>query len=999
MRKLGIAVLVVLVLIIVALLVVPHFINVNNYRGQIQAELQKRLGRPVQLGSMHLSLFPPAFTVDNAVIAEDPRFGSQPFATVQKLAIKAKLRPLLHRQIEISSLNLQRPHVELIRNAQGQWNFASLGQPQAAQPSQPQPGQVTPGQPQQPAQQPPQEQAKAAPALQLDNLKISDGQVALTDHQKHQSRAQYDHIDLSLKNFAPDKQFDLSLAAHLPGQGTQTVSLTGKAGPIDQSNTIATPFDGNVKLNQVSIDGIQKFLNTQALADTAGVISGTASVRNEKGRLASQGSVTVEKPVIRGVNVGYPVTVNYRASDDLNTDQINIGEGKISLGQTPLSIAGTVNTRSSPAQANLALKAQDVSLSEVARLASAFGVAFNSDMKVDGRATADLTAQGPVNKPAMNGTMSLRNLAVTGQGIAAPVKVPALDVLLTPQQVRSAPFTATSENTSVNGQFTLTDYTTPAAAVDATLRTNNAQIANLISMAKAYGVSGLDGLNGSGLLTLDVRATGPVKDANAMAFNGTGQIQNASLQPPNLRQPVKVRNANLNFSQNGAQVQNLAASLGQTNASGTVTVRNFAAPNLQFNLTADKVNVTELQQITRAAPQQQQASAQVSSSFGLANLGHLLATSLIPSVYAQTAPKAAPAILEKMTGGGTLSIGTIQYDQLTLNNVRSNVTLNRGVIGMAPLTAQLYDGLENGSLTLDTRTTPMAVQVKSTLQRVQANPLISSVSSVKNTIYGLLAANAQTSFQAVSGNDIARTLNGTVTLNLSNGRITKLDLLNQLAAVGKFAGVRKNAQAVTDFTSLAGHFTITNGVASTNDLRAEIAGGSFAANGLVNLASQQLNMHLTAVLSKGFTQQIGGGVGGLMQTALANNHGELVVPVIITGTFDSPQVSPDLQKVAEMKLQNMLPTAANPGAMSAGIVGSILQGGKAGGATAGGLGGVVDAITGQQQQPAQQQGPATVASPPSPPPQQQQQPADAINQAVQGIFGGNNQKQKQTPPK
>jgi AsmA protein len=91
MRKLGIAVAVIVVLVIVALLVVPHFINVNNYRGQIQAELQKRLGRPVTLGNMHLGLLPPAFTVDNATIAEDPRFGSQPFATVQELAVKAKL--------------------------------------------------------------------------------------------------------------------------------------------------------------------------------------------------------------------------------------------------------------------------------------------------------------------------------------------------------------------------------------------------------------------------------------------------------------------------------------------------------------------------------------------------------------------------------------------------------------------------------------------------------------------------------------------------------------------------------------------------------------------------------------------------------------------------------------------------------------------------------------------------------------------------------------------
>jgi uncharacterized protein involved in outer membrane biogenesis len=54
MRKIAIAVAVILAVVIVALLVVPHFVNVNNYRGQIQAELQKRLGRPVTLGNMRL---------------------------------------------------------------------------------------------------------------------------------------------------------------------------------------------------------------------------------------------------------------------------------------------------------------------------------------------------------------------------------------------------------------------------------------------------------------------------------------------------------------------------------------------------------------------------------------------------------------------------------------------------------------------------------------------------------------------------------------------------------------------------------------------------------------------------------------------------------------------------------------------------------------------------------------------------------------------------------
>ena len=42
---------------------------------------------------------------------------------------------------------------------------------------------------------------------------------------------------------------------------------------------------------------------------------------------------------------------------------------------------------------------------------------------------------------------------------------------------------------------------------------------------------------------------------------------------------------------------NLSASLGSTNASGNISVSNFQAPHLTFALSADKLNVTELEQI------------------------------------------------------------------------------------------------------------------------------------------------------------------------------------------------------------------------------------------------------------------------------------------------------------------------------------------------------------------------------------------------------------------
>ena len=54
----------------------------------------------------------------------------------------------------------------------------------------------------------------------------------------------------------------------------------------------------------------------------------------------------------------------------------------------------------------------------------------------------------------------------------------------------------------------------------------------------------------------------------------------------------------------------------------------------------------------------------------------------------------------------------------------------------------------------------------------------------------------------------------------------------------------------------------------------------------MNLADQSLNLHVTAVLNKALSQNVGGTkVGGFMNTALANNQGELVIPVIVTGTF------------------------------------------------------------------------------------------------------------------
>jgi uncharacterized protein involved in outer membrane biogenesis len=994
MRKIAIAVGIVVALFIIALFTIPLFINANSYRGEIQSQMQKRLDRPVSLGNMHLSLVPPSVRVDNVKIGENPAFGQGNFAIARQLYVSAKFWPLLTGNLQISSLDLRQPDINLIRNSQGVWNFQTIGQP-AAQPSPSKP-QQPPAQkpaPQQSAPQAGQKQAKPS-QFELSLLKITDGKVTVVDRQKNQPPATYDHIDASLKNYAPGKPFSFSVAANLTQNGSQAIALSGTAGPTNQSNMVQTPFSGTARFKNVDISSLKRYLNSSALANMSGVITGTTDINNENGVLNSRGNLTIANGVVNRVTIGYPVTANYRVTDDLSNGLIKIEKGDIGLGQTPIAVSGTVNTKPTPSQIDMQLKASNASIGEAARLASAFGVAFAPGMNVTGRVNADVHAQGPTTKPAMNGTVSANDVVVSGDGLAQPVKVNAINLALTPQEIRSNPFTAVSGGTNVNGQFTLSQYTSPSPNVDATLKTANANIAELIGMAHAYGVSAAQGMSGSGIIDLDVRAAGPIKNTSALKFSGTGAMRNASIKPPNFTQPLMVRNANLNFNSNSAVISNLAASLGSTNASGNVTIRDFAAPNLQFTLNADKIDVSQLQRITSGQPQNQTSPAG-------AKTAAVSFWDFIPRADAQTRPATHSAsaarsnLISKISGTGTITANSLQYDQLLITNLKSNVKIGRGIVNLTPIAGQLYGGQEVSQITANLLTTPMLVNVNTKLQNVQANQLLSAVSSIKDTIYGLLATSGAVRFSAASSQDIARTLNGNLALNLTNGHIANLDLLKQLGSIGQFAGVRQNTQALTNFVKMGGNFVINNGVAQTNNFKAQIEGGSLSAVGAVNLATQALNLRVTAVLDKSLSSQVGGtGVGGFMQTALANNHGELVIPVLVTGTFSQPHFAPDTQAIAQMKLKNLLPTTGNPSAGVSGLLNSVLGGKGAQGAQQGqqgGIGGILGSLAGQQH--SQQQPPAT-AQPQQQPQQsqqqqpQQQQPANELNQVLNGVLGG-----------
>ena len=185
------------------------------------------------------------------------------------------------------------------------------------------------------------------------------------------------------------------MTAHLPGTGSQTLSVSGDGGPINDADLAGTPFKGTVKFNQVSLSGAQKFLNSNALAGTDAVITGSTDLTNASGNMAAAGSLKLQDAIVHGVKVGYPISADFDIADNLNTDVMQIKKCDLKLGSTPLSVNGTVNTHPATSVVDVNLSTSNASIQDAARLAAAFGVAFSTNATIAGQVTANVHAQGP----------------------------------------------------------------------------------------------------------------------------------------------------------------------------------------------------------------------------------------------------------------------------------------------------------------------------------------------------------------------------------------------------------------------------------------------------------------------------------------------------------------------------------------------------------------------------------------------------------------------------
>ena len=225
----------VVALVILVAVCLPLFLNADSFRARIESTLTKSLGRKVTIGKLDLSVWSGGLVATNSTVADDPAFSTQPFIQADSVKIGVEILPLiLSKQIRIRGFSLESPKVQLLRAANGTWNYSTIGKTTS------------------PAQD--ADTKQAFPDLTVGHVTVENGRFTVGMQPAPGAAAGapvrvYDQVNLEAKDFGFKNAFPFTVSAHVPGDGT--VDLKGNAGPINQQDASLTPFSGKLEMKHI----------------------------------------------------------------------------------------------------------------------------------------------------------------------------------------------------------------------------------------------------------------------------------------------------------------------------------------------------------------------------------------------------------------------------------------------------------------------------------------------------------------------------------------------------------------------------------------------------------------------------------------------------------------------------------------------------------------------------------------------------------------------------
>jgi len=515
---------IVVAILVVLLIALPFFIDVNSFRPKIESEATSALGRQVKLGNLSLSILSGTVGVDNISVADDPAFSKSAFVTAKSLEVGVEMLPLIFsKELNVTKILLDSPQITLLKAPNGIWNFSSLGGASAKNAPQP------------------EKSSSATPQnFSVAKLEIKNGKLTVGKVSSNAKPQVYDDLQVDVTNFSFQSQFPFHLTTNLPGGGDAGIS--GKAGPINSQDAAKTPFETTVKVKNMQL-GASGFIDPASGIDGLANFDGTLNSNGTQAKAV--GSLTCNKLKLspKGSPASKAVSMKYGVNADLDKQAGTVTQGDITIGKAVAHLAGTFQTQGETQVLNMKLDAPNMAVDELEAMLPAMGIVLPSGSQLQGGTlSAELGISGPVDKLVVTGPVRLANTKLAGFDLGSKLgalaaftgKAPAsrdtsiqnasLNARVAPEGTRADAINVT---VPAIGVITGAGTVSPSGALDFRMTAN-------LQGGVAGGVTqraGLGGGNGNGIpFSIQGTTSNPsfVPDVGSIAAGAAkGALQNA----------------------------------------------------------------------------------------------------------------------------------------------------------------------------------------------------------------------------------------------------------------------------------------------------------------------------------------------------------------------------------------------------------------------------------------------------------------------------------------
>ena len=548
--------------------IVAPFIGVGKYGRQIKAALETSLGRHVEIGNVHYTLFSgPGFSIDDVTIGEDPGYGIEPCAYVPTLEARVRLDKLLFGKIQFSSLRLVDPILNAVKRSDGSWNAVELINRLSA--------------------------SESGPPSFLPALEVSDGRINF----KFGNRKSTFYIDGSDFAVSPEAggklriRFEGSPArSDRPGHGFGTLR-----GDANWYSKPATPesnqLEADLTLDQSNLSDITALvegydIGIHGYVSSHAVISGPASDLKIRGNLRLE---DVHRWDLMPSS-GEEWEVRYRGALDLPGHRLELD----TLPSDPSQLSPVllhVRVRDLLRVPGWAIVAQfkNAPAGKLLPLTRRMGLGLPDGLKIAGAADG---AVGYSNRHGWNGALEFSGLTASLPNLA-PLKASDAVVSVEGGRIHFAPVAL---DTDFGGKLEAGgDYFPDTRRVTAVLNVSDAPVDRLSRMIEPwFSAPPVLPAFSKGTITGQLAYQHQLPDDPS--WTGQFQIAKAQFEPPGLSMPLKQFSGHFALSGRDVNVTRLSAKAGDRLITGDYRYNAGPGRTERIHLKLDAADISELQQ-------------------------------------------------------------------------------------------------------------------------------------------------------------------------------------------------------------------------------------------------------------------------------------------------------------------------------------------------------------------------------------------------------------------